>query len=68
MRLSPTSYGKTGGAGTFMWVDPARRLFAILLTNRGLPVPFDERGWGALLRDTGPGEFFDGVINAIDDA
>jgi serine-type D-Ala-D-Ala carboxypeptidase len=67
MRLSPRSYGKTGGAGTFMWVDPARRLVAVFLTNHGLPVPFDEPGWDRLLLDTAPGEFFDGVINAIDD-
>jgi len=67
MRLSPKSYGKTGGAGTYMWVDPARQVVAVFLTNHGLPMPFDEPGWDALLRDTAPGEFFDGVINAIDD-
>lgn len=68
MRLSPGSYGKAGGAGTFMWVDPARDLFGILLTNHGLPVPFDEPGWDRLIRDVGVAEFFDGIINAVADA
>ncbi len=67
MRLSPRSYGKTGGAGTFLWIDPERRLFGVLLTNHGLPVPFDERGWNRLVDSTAPGELFDGVIGAIDD-
>ncbi len=66
-RLSPRSYGKTGGAGTFVWIDPERRIFGVLLTNHGLPVPFDEPGWNRLLDDTAPGEFFDGMIGAIDD-
>jgi len=67
MRLSSRSYGKTGGAGTFLWVDPRRRVFGVLLTSHGLPVPFDERGWNELLDRTAPGELFDGVIRAIDD-
>ena len=25
MRLTPGSYGKSGGAGTFMWIDPQAR-------------------------------------------
>ena len=28
MRLTPGSYGKSGGAGTFMWIDPKRELIA----------------------------------------
>ena len=64
-RLSPRSYGKTGGAGTFMWVDPRQRLVAILLTNHGLPVPFDGAGWARMIDDIGVGEFYDGVVNAI---
>ncbi|MEO8140183.1 MAG: serine hydrolase domain-containing protein [Gemmatimonadota bacterium] len=32
--LSPGSYGHTGWTGTLIWVDPARDLFLILLTNR----------------------------------
>ncbi|MDI1432077.1 serine hydrolase domain-containing protein [Polyangium sorediatum] len=67
IRLSPGSYGKAGGAGTYMWVDPSRQLIAVLLTNHGLPQPFDERGWNRLLDETGCGEFFDGVVGAVTD-
>jgi CubicO group peptidase (beta-lactamase class C family) len=67
MRLSAGSYGKAGGAGTFMWIDPARDLLGVLLTNHGLPIPFDEPGWNQLLRDTGSAEFFDGIVNAVND-
>jgi CubicO group peptidase (beta-lactamase class C family) len=65
MRLSPGSFGKTGGAGTFMWIDPGRDLFAILLTNHGLPIPFDEPGWDNMLDRIAVAQFYDGVINAI---
>jgi CubicO group peptidase (beta-lactamase class C family) len=65
MRLSPGSYGKTGGAGTYMWMDPAQCLVMILLTNHGLPVPFDQPGWNRLSDEVAMGEFCDGVIGAI---
>jgi serine-type D-Ala-D-Ala carboxypeptidase len=65
MRLSPGSYGKTGGAGTFMWVDPQRDLMMILLTNHGLPVPFDQPGWNHLIDDIAMGEFCDGVVQSV---
>ncbi|MGK3996263.1 serine hydrolase domain-containing protein [Sorangium sp. So ce1024] len=64
-RLSPRSYGKAGGAGTFMWIDPERELIGILLTNHGLPRPFDALGWHRMLDDIGCTEFFDGIINAV---
>ncbi|KYF74472.1 serine hydrolase [Sorangium cellulosum] len=64
-RLSPGSFGKAGGAGTFMWIDPARELFGVLLTNHGLPEPFDEIGWNRMLDSIGVVEFFDGMINAV---
>jgi CubicO group peptidase (beta-lactamase class C family) len=67
MRLSPGSYGKTGGAGTFMWIDPKRELIGVLLTNHGLPVPFDQPGWNRLIDDIAPGEFYDGIVGAIRD-
>lgn len=67
MRLSPGSFGKAGGAGTFMWADPERELFGVLLTNHGLPVPFDELGWDRMLDGIGCAEFFDGIINAVTD-
>jgi CubicO group peptidase (beta-lactamase class C family) len=35
--LSKRSYGHTGFTGTSMWIDPERRLFVILLTNRVHP-------------------------------
>ncbi len=67
MRLSPGSYGKTGGTGCFVWVDPKRQLFGVLLTNYGMPFPFDEREWDRLIDNTGPVEFFDGMIDAVTD-
>ena len=66
MRLTPGSYGKAGGAGTFFWVDPQRDLFAIILTNHGLPVPFDSNGWATMLDAIGVYQFFDGVINSVE--
>ncbi len=35
--FSPRSFGHTGFTGTSMWMDPERRLFVILLTNRVHP-------------------------------
>jgi CubicO group peptidase (beta-lactamase class C family) len=35
--LSPRSFGHTGFTGTSLWVDPERKLFVILLTNRVHP-------------------------------
>ncbi len=35
--LSPDSFGQTGFTGTSIWIDPERRLFVILLTNRVHP-------------------------------
>ena len=64
MRLTSGSFGKAGGAGTFFWVDPQRDLFAIILTNHGLPVPFDSNGWATMLDAIGVYQFFDGVINS----
>ena len=66
MRLTSGSFGKAGGAGTFFWVDPQRDLFAIILTNHGLPVPFDSNGWATMLDAIGVYQFFDGVINSLD--
>ena len=65
MRLSAGSYGKTGGAGTYMWIDPVRDLILVLLTNHGLPVPFDQPGWNRLADDVAMAEFADGVVNAV---
>jgi serine-type D-Ala-D-Ala carboxypeptidase len=65
MRLSPGSFGKSGGAGTFMWIDRDRDLMIVLLTNRGLPVPFDQPGWNRLIDDVAVAEFCDGVVQAV---
>jgi CubicO group peptidase (beta-lactamase class C family) len=32
--FGPASYGHTGWTGTSVWIDPARDLFVVLLTNR----------------------------------
>ncbi len=65
MRLTPGSFGKAGGAGTFFWVDRRRDLIGVFLTNHGLPVPFDGPGWAAMLDNIGVYEFFDGMINSL---
>lgn len=36
-RLSPRAFGHTGFTGTSIWIDPARNVFVILLTNRVNP-------------------------------
>jgi CubicO group peptidase (beta-lactamase class C family) len=35
--LSKSAFGHTGFTGTSMWIDPERRMFVILLTNRVHP-------------------------------
>ena len=35
--LSPRAFGHTGFTGTSIWIDPAKDLFVILLTNRVYP-------------------------------
>lgn len=57
---------KTGGAGTFLIVDPSEELFIVVLTNHGLPdmgnflVKFDE-----MLEEIGPHRIADSVADAI---
>ncbi len=36
-RLSPRAFGHTGFTGTSLWIDPARDLYVLLLTNRVNP-------------------------------
>jgi beta-glucosidase-like glycosyl hydrolase/CubicO group peptidase (beta-lactamase class C family) len=36
-RMSASAFGHTGFTGTSLWIDPERRLFVILLTNRVHP-------------------------------
>src|SRR5690606_41827444 len=33
-RNTPSTFGHFGGSGTFLWVDPAKRLAAVALTDR----------------------------------
>ncbi|PCC74008.1 CubicO group peptidase, beta-lactamase class C family [Nannocystis exedens] len=57
---------KTGGAGTFLIIDPSEDLFIVVLTNHGLPdmadflVKFDE-----MLEEIGPHRIADSVADAI---
>jgi len=41
-RLSPESIGHTGFTGTSLWIDPARDLYIVLLTNRVHPTRQNE--------------------------
>ncbi|MGK4001508.1 serine hydrolase domain-containing protein [Sorangium sp. So ce1036] len=67
MRLRKGSFGKAGGTGAFLWIDRRRELFGILLTNHGLPTPFDEPGWNRMIDAVGSAEFFDGIVHAVTD-
>jgi CubicO group peptidase (beta-lactamase class C family) len=46
---SPTTFEKSGGAGTFIWFDQARQVICVYLTNYGKPKPFGERKWNRLI-------------------
>ncbi len=41
--FSPSSFGHTGFTGTSLWIDPERKLFVILLTNRVNPTRANEK-------------------------
>jgi CubicO group peptidase (beta-lactamase class C family) len=41
--LSPHAFGHTGFTGTSIWIDPAKDLFIILLTNRVYPTRANEQ-------------------------
>jgi beta-N-acetylhexosaminidase len=41
--FSPASYGHLGFTGTSLWIDPDRKAFVILLTNRVHPTRANER-------------------------
>lgn len=60
--FSGRAFGKVGGTGTFLWIDPDRDLIAIYLTNYGQPVPFSENNWSKLISATGSRDFFDFVV------
>lgn len=41
--FSPASFGHTGFTGTSLWIDPERKLFVVLLTNRVNPTRANEK-------------------------
>ncbi len=41
--FSPRSFGHTGFTGTSLWIDPQRKLFIVLLTNRVHPTRANEK-------------------------
>jgi CubicO group peptidase (beta-lactamase class C family) len=41
--MSPAAFGHTGFTGTSLWIDPARDLFVVLLTNRVNPTRQNSR-------------------------
>ncbi len=41
--FSPNSFGHLGFTGTSLWVDPVRKLFVVLLTNRVCPTRANEK-------------------------
>lgn len=55
-RFQPTTFGHTGYTGTTVWMDPATKVWAVLLTNRvhpddkasvvGLRPAFHDLAWG----------------------
>ncbi len=57
--LSPTSIGHTGFTGTSIWIDPARDLVIILLTNRVHPTRENQ-----LIREVRPA-VADRVVRAV---
>ncbi len=42
-RMSPQAFGHTGFTGTSLWIDPAREMYVVLLTNRVHPARDNER-------------------------
>jgi CubicO group peptidase (beta-lactamase class C family) len=49
--LSPAAFGHTGWTGTLLWVDPARDLFLVFLTNRSFDPRTKKRNSFEELRD-----------------
>ncbi|HKH43764.1 MAG TPA: serine hydrolase domain-containing protein [Thermoanaerobaculia bacterium] len=57
--FSPRSFGHTGFTGTSIWIDPERRLYVILLTNRVHPTRENN-----LIREVRPA-VADAVVRAL---
>ncbi len=58
--FSPAAYGHLGFTGTSIWIDPAKQLFVVLLTNRVHPTRDNEA-----IRAFRP-IFHDAVVEALD--
>lgn len=56
INATETTHEKSGGAGTFIWLDYQSKSFFIYLTNYGKPEPFKEKKWNKLVQEIGPDE------------
>jgi CubicO group peptidase (beta-lactamase class C family) len=63
--LGPRSYGHTGWTGTSVWIDPDRRLFVLLLTNRSYSQAGGARGTFTVLKEV-RGRVADAAARAAD--
>jgi CubicO group peptidase (beta-lactamase class C family) len=59
-RMSPRSFGHTGFTGTSLWIDPDRRVYVVLLTNRVHPTRAHDA-----IKQVRPA-LHDAVIEAVD--
>lgn len=59
-RMSPRAFGHTGFTGTSLWIDPARKVYVVLLTNRVHPTRANEG-----IRVVRPA-FHDAVVETFD--
>ena len=60
-RMSPRAFGHTGFTGTSLWIDPDRRVYIVLLTNRVHP----DAANGAI--KVVRREFHDAVMQGLED-
>ena len=58
--FSPSSFGHLGFTGTSLWIDPERKLFVILLTNRVNPTRANDK-----IREVRPA-LHDAIFQALD--
>ncbi len=64
--FSPQAYGHLGYTGTSLWIDPARELSVVLLTNRTWPDSSNQDSSRAI-KQVRP-KFHDAVVEALDAA
>jgi serine-type D-Ala-D-Ala carboxypeptidase len=51
---TPLTIEKSGGAGTFIWLDLRSGDFCVYLTNYGKPEPFKRNSWNQLVENVSP--------------